>query len=71
MKMKIKVIVNGLTPSDGTFYYDAVLVEVRYVNFEEWYCYLIHCDDGTTVTFPCGNSAVFLWDEVTNRYEVI
>lgn len=71
MTMKIMVIENGKDVSEGTFYYDAVMVEVRYVKEAEWYCYIIHCVDGSTATFTCGKCAVFQWRDSLNRYEVI
>ena len=71
MTMKLMVIEHGKDISEGTFYYDAVMVEVRYVKEAGWYCYIIHCDDGSTATFTCGQSAVFQWSDINKRYEVI
>lgn len=69
--MKLMVIENHKDISEVTFYYDAVLVEVKWIDEAGWYCYVIHCEDGSTATFTCGESAVFQWSDINKRYKVI
>ena len=71
MKMKIMVIEHNKDLSEARSYYDAVRVEIKWVNEAEWYCWVIHCQDGSTATFTCGHCTVYQWSDIYNLYKEI